>query len=362
VSNDALVFGICGPGERAEQARLFDACFRKGASAEELAWRYDRGPHGAAISVLARPPGGPGIAGYACSPRRALARGDDSTLAPVGETGDVMTHPAWRKRGILGELDRRAMAEVRARGWALAFGLPNQRSARAFLALGWERVGVVRPYSFPLRATRLARAEAFKDGRARAWLLPWDALRGRRRVRRLAGAGAAFRVENELSAFPAATLELSRALERRFAFMVRRDPEYLGWRFLQNPSGLHEGLAIHRGDDLAAIVVIQRPRESGGVGYVVDLVAPEPDAVDAAFRAALARLQQHGAGLVQATAIDGTWWREALLAHGFRAPKPDNHRIVILHPDRADHPLAAAARNTAGWFFTDGDRDDATMG
>jgi hypothetical protein len=254
------------------------------------------------------------------------------------------------------------MAEVKERGWPLAFGLPNRRSAHLFLALGWERVGVVRPYSFPLRATKLARAEARKDGRRRAWLLPWEALRSRGRVRRAGAAGAAFRVEPELKAFPAATLELSRALERRFAFMVRRDPEYLGWRFLDNPSGLHEGLALYRGDDLAAIAVIQRPRESGGVGYLVELVAPEPDAVDAAFQVALSRLDEHGAGMVQATAIDGTWWRETLLGQGFRAPKPDNHLIVILHPHQRDHPLVAAARNTAGWYFTDGDRADATMG
>jgi hypothetical protein len=98
------------------------------------------------------------------------------------------------------------------------------------------------------------------------------------------------------------------------------------------------------------------------VGYLVELVAPEPDAVDAAFQVALSRLDEHGAGMVQATAIDGTWWRGALLEHGFRAPGPDNHLSVIQHPHAPAHPLAAAARNTAEWFFTDGDRDDATMG
>jgi len=144
--------------------------------------------------------------------------------------------------------------------------------------------------------------------------------------------------------------------------MVRRDPDYLDWRFLDNPSRLHEGLALRRGDELAAIVVVQKPREPGGVGYLVELLAPDEDAVDAAFHAGLARLDEHGAGVVQATAIDGTWWRSQLLAHGFRAPKPDNHLIVILHPHAREHPLVAAARNTAGWFFTDGDRDDATMG
>jgi hypothetical protein len=65
---------------------------------------------------------------------------------------------------------------------------------------------------------------------------------------------------------------------------------------------------------------------------------------------------------VQATAIDGSWWNHVLTGSGFRAPRPDNHMIVILHPHRADHALTRAARNTAAWYFTDGDRDDETVG
>jgi len=362
VTNDELVLGVCGPEHRAEQARLFDACFKKGATAEDLAWRYDRCPHGSAVSLVSRPPGGEGISGYACSPRLALARGDEATMTPVGETGDVMTHPAWRKRGIFSGLDRRAMEETAARGWALAFGLPNRHSAHIFLELGWERIGVVRPYSYPLRATPIARAEAFKDGRLRRWRTPLDAFLGRRRLRASQGTLSGFRVERDLAEYPPATVELSRALERRFAFMVRRDAAYMNWRFRDNPSGLHEGLALYRGDELSAVVVVQRPREAGGIGYLVELLAPDEPAVEAAFHAALSRLNDLGAGVVQATAIDGTWWNGALLAHGFRAPKPDNHLIVILHPHQREHPLVAAARDTSGWFFTDGDRDDATMG
>jgi GNAT superfamily N-acetyltransferase len=362
VSDDAIAIGLCGPEHRAEQARLFDACFKKGATPGDLAWRYDQGPHGEAVSLLARPPGGEGISGYACSPRLALVRGDDATLAPVGETGDVMTHPAWRKRGIFSGLDRRAMEETARRGWPLAFGLPNRRSAHIFLELGWERIGAVRPYSFPLRPTAGARAEVLKDGRARAWLLRWHALRRRRALARVLPRVRRFRAEHALTAFPPETLTLSREVERRFAFMVRRDPEYLTWRFLRNPSRLHEATALYAGDDLAAVGVVQRPREPGGTGYLVDVLAPEPDALEAALFRAILRLDEFGAGVVQATALDGSWWRGTLLDAGFLAPKPENHLIVILHPNDETHPLVAAARDTAGWYFTDGDRDDATMG
>jgi hypothetical protein len=358
-SEPALELGLCGPEHRAEQARLFDACFKKGASAEELAWRYDRGPHGSALSLLARPPGGEGVSGYACSPRLALSFGDEATLAPVGETGDVMTHPAWRKRGIFSGLDRRCMEEAARLGWPLAFGLPNRRSAHIFLELGWEEIGRVRPYSFYLRSDAAARALALRHGRLRALCLPWRAARCRAARARLARGG--FRTER-LARFPAQTLALARAVERRFAFMVRRDPAYLDWRFLDNPSGLHDALGLYRGSELAAVAVVQRPRAGEQQGFLVDVLAPDKDALAAALAASLLRLEEAGASVVEATALDGSWWRGVLLGAGFQAPRADNHLCVILHPHAAAHPLVAAARDTAGWYFTDGDRDDATMG
>jgi len=88
--------GLCGPEHREEQARLFNACFKKSLEAPALEWRYDQNPHGASVSLLARPAaGGDGVCGYACSPRLALVKGDEATLAPIGQTGDVMTHPDW---------------------------------------------------------------------------------------------------------------------------------------------------------------------------------------------------------------------------------------------------------------------------
>src|SRR5688572_3702162 len=110
----ALEVRECGPEERARQAELFNACFQKRVDADALAWRYDRSPHGRSVSFLTLAPSGQGVSGYACSPRRALAYGDEASLATVGETGDVMTHPEWRKRGLFSALDRAALERTRA--------------------------------------------------------------------------------------------------------------------------------------------------------------------------------------------------------------------------------------------------------
>jgi len=356
--------GLCGPEHREEQARLFNACFKKSLEAPALEWRYDQNPHGASVSLLARPAaGGDGVCGYACSPRLALVKGDEATLAPIGQTGDVMTHPDWRKRGIFSGLDRRCMQETGELGWPLVFGLPNRRSAHIFLKLGWDRVGTIRPWTFVLKATKTAREVRRADGRLKAWTLGFAHKAGRKARRRLREASGGHFGVRRIARFPASVSELSKRVEQEFELMVRRDADYLNWRFIDNTAGLHTCLGVFdAAGELAGYAVVQAPREGQVVGYLVDLLAPEPAARAQALEAGLAHLEAAGAELVQATAIDGSWWGERLREAAFQPPREENHLIVILYTHQAGHPLAEAGRDASRWYLTDGDRDDETMG
>ncbi|HUR29469.1 MAG TPA: GNAT family N-acetyltransferase [Planctomycetota bacterium] len=363
VAQDLAAFEIhaCGPSDRAEQVRLFNACFKKAIDIAGLVWRYDENPVGAAISLLARPAGKDGVSGYACNPRLATTRGESAAV--IGETGDVMTHPDWRKRGIFSELDRAAMARAKEQGWPLVFGLPNRRSAHIFLELGWERVGTLRPFTCVLADVAAARSERAKEGRLAGWTTGF-ALRRSRRARARASVIAAGHVLRAIEqGFPAATDELSRTVEKRFAFMVRRDKAYLDWRFLSGPARLHRAFEVRdAAGAFAGYCVVQLPRPGSVVGFLVDVLARDDAAFAAAIQGGIEALEQGGAALVQATAIDGSWWEAQLRAHGFLAPKRENFLTIILHVHDAAHPLAAAARDPRSWYFTDGDRDDETMG
>ena len=359
----AVRVAACGPRDRGEQALLFNRCFKKRVDERALVWRYDENPHGEAVSLVSRPAGLPGVSGYACSPRRVLARGDEATLAVVGETGDVMTDPDWRKRGLFSALDRAAMAEATRRGWALAFGLPNRRSAHIFGELGWERVGSVRPWTFVVRADAAARAARATDGRLASLGVGWARRAGAAARRRLERSGAGLRADDPGESFPPEVLEVAREVEPRFAWMVRRDPAYLTWRFLRSPSGLHRVRLLRDADGrLEGYVVVQVPRPGEGIGFLVDLLARSAAGVDAAMATGLTLLEAAGASVVQATAIDGSWWMEQLRRATFRPPRDEKTLSVILHPCLGEHRLVAAARDPRGWYFTDGDRDDETMG
>jgi hypothetical protein len=353
---------ICTQADRAEQAVLFGQCFKKGADARALAWRYDQSPHGASLSFLTRTEEGLAVSGYACSPRLALAHGDPASQAPVGQTGDVMTHPDWRKRGLFTALDKSCMAAARAAGWPVVFGLPNRRSAHIFLELGWQEVGKLRPWTFLLGAGTSARDVRASEGRLRRWLAPLHARRCAKARERLARSVEGWSLR-PLERFPDEVEALGLRVARRFDWMVRRDPAYLAWRFLGAPSGLHRCFGIHGRDGaFRGYVVVQPPRPGEHVGYLVDLLADEEAAVAAGISGALAQLEQFGARAVRATAIDGSWWRGRLEEAGFLPPKPENHLSVIVWINDAAHPLARAALDASRWYLTDGDRDDETMG
>jgi hypothetical protein len=296
------------------------------------------------------------VCGYACSPRSALAKGDEATRASLGETGDVMTHPDWRKKGLFSALDRACMEETKRLGWPAVFGLPNRRSAHIFLELGWKKVGTVRPWTFLLRDDDGSREVRTREGRLQGWLVPLGVRKGKAARAKLAErAGGCFQAR-ALDRFPAEVEALSRAVEKRFALMVRRDAAWLSWRFLQSPSGLHRAFGLF--DDGRPGGVRGRPAAARG-NRSAGLDVPARDD-DARRVVSAARARAAGAAVVQAHAVDGL---VVVRAPRRRAPPPKPQP-----PDRdarqndPAHPVAAAALDARAWYLTDGDRDDETVG
>jgi hypothetical protein len=144
--------------------------------------------------------------------------------------------------------------------------------------------------------------------------------------------------------------------------MVRRDPAYLDWRFLDNPAGLHDGPRPVQGKRARRRGGRPAPAAGEGLGFLVDVVAPDPDALSAArprrWRASRRRAPRWWSP-PRSTARGGAT-RPARRAASSR-PRADNHLCVILHPLAAAHPSGGRRARPTAWYFTDGDRDDATM-
>ena len=350
--------GECEAAHRPEQAALFNACFTKDLSKRDIAWRYDENPHGVSVTLLAREEeSGEAVSGYACNPRLAVADGVEAT---IGQTGDVMTHPERRKLGVFSHLDRAAMSLTAEAGWPCVFGLPNWRSAHIFEQLGWEVIGSVREWSMPMRLDMGAALRRKRVARFAMLRLPFERLKARMGHKRLQGTLQRFDVR-PLVGFPEEVKELSRRVEARYGFMVHRDADYLTWRFQRGRSRLHRSFGVYDHEGVfRGYVVVQLPRDGELHGFVVDLLA-EGEARAAAIGAGLAALDKCNASIVHATAVDGSAWADELRSSGFSPAADRNQMKIILHPHQSDHPVTIAARNTARWYFTDGDRDDETM-
>jgi GNAT superfamily N-acetyltransferase len=361
----------CAPRDRAEQVELFNACFKKHVDVAALAWRYDANPHGPSMSFVQRPTtggsAGRAISGYACSPRIVVSRGDRANARLVAETGDVMTHPEWRKKGLFSELDRAARAKAAARGCVHVFGLPNRKSAHIFLKLGWSQVGTIRPWTFVAQNDAFARDVRAREGRVAGWTTYLAARRARRGLSRMRDRGPSFAHSGggirRLARFPDDVTVIAHAVEARFDWMVRRDAAYLNWRFIDAPSGAFEVLgAFDARDEFKGYAVVQKPKPGEPMGHLVDVLAAEELWLSALVHAALERLVELGASVVRASAIDGSWWSGVLADAGFVPPKPDNHLLVIACVLVPGNAVTEAASDAAQWYFTDGDRDDETMG
>jgi GNAT superfamily N-acetyltransferase len=334
---------------------LFEACFGRKDGEQVLPWRYDTCPHGASIVRVVDGDAGL-VASYACSPRRVRTRHGTIT---VGQTGDVMTLASQRGKGLFSALDRAVMEDARRRGWPFVFGLPNSASAHIFTRdLGWLEVGRVRPWTFVLTADAGAKAERMKVGRLASALVPWACWRGTMRLGKLKDIFFAKANVVAIPRFPPDVDAVTTEAARDAAFAVERDHAYLRWRFGDAPSqrfkvhGVYEPSGKMRG-----FAVVQLPERGSPVGHIVDLVALDRVAFAAAMEAALSHLKKVGASVARAYAIDGTRWRDELVWTGFRAPKPEDSKPVIVRILDEAQPAAAVARDAAQWSFTDGDRD-----
>ena len=155
---------------------------------------------------------------------------------------------------------------------------------------------------------------------------------------------------------------LWRKVAGRWPWMVRRDADWLNWRFLDAPSGRFRAIGVHDGGAFAGYAVVQVPEDGGRVGCLVDVLAAGDAALAGAVEGAMSYLEAQGISAVKSHAIEGSWWEGRLQAFGFQAPKAEDRKIVIAYVHDEDHPLGRTVLEPHTWYFTDGDRDDELVG
>lgn len=361
---DGLVARYSSAADRLVQGRLYDLCFGKDDGTIALPWRYDGCPHGTPIAPVAEDASGTMLSSYACSPRRIRYRGEDAGERRVGQTGDVMTNPELRSKGVFSALHWHAMEEAQRQGWPAAWGLPNKFSGRIFFGkLGWQLAGHIGPWNFVLNTSPEARAVRLQNGRLAMLATPWAAWRGASQRARLRAKSAGLTSE-PIERFPEEVAKLSEEIEPRFDWMCHRDAEYLNWRFLDAPSKAFEAVGVRdRSGALVGYSVVQRPVSSvegvSSIGIISDVLGVDEQAEGAALDAGLAILARSGCAVARAYGMQGSHLETVLARGGFR--RPPAYKPVGAYTIHDDHPLGRSTLDTSSWYFTECDRDTETV-
>ncbi len=125
-------------GDERHILELFRQAFAgRQLSAEYWLWRFQKNPYGPAVIELAWDKGI--LAAHYAVTRVMMQNGGRETR--VGLTGTVMTHDAYRGRGLLAVLAKRAYAEMADQGMEMVWGFPNSTSHRRFACdLSWQDI------------------------------------------------------------------------------------------------------------------------------------------------------------------------------------------------------------------------------
>jgi len=133
----ALTFRPYAPGDELAIAGLDRLVFQRERGPEVWLWRYRDAPDGPGIVELAWD-GDKLVGHYAVSPTTLLVDGRE---VRGWLSGDTMTHPDYRARGLFPALAERARAQMGPSFW---YGFPNAQSHRTFVdKLGWRDIAQV---------------------------------------------------------------------------------------------------------------------------------------------------------------------------------------------------------------------------
>jgi hypothetical protein len=327
---------------------LFARVFGKRITAEQ--WRWKMQAHATRVpNVWLAMSGAEPVFQYAGIPQRYDL---DGTQLDCLVSVDTMTHPDFRRRGLLTRVATEAYAAWRDGGAGFVIGLPNDQWGSRAVALGWIEL-------FPLQwQTRPLRPEAVVARRAR---LPW--------LGRLGFLSRTFNafydsrlIRNsgvEVSEIETAGVEfdlLWLQLKNTRHFSAVRDRSWVDWRFLRSPTLRYRVLVARRQGRLLGYLAFRLIQNEGRTtAQLAELIAPpdEPAARDALFAELVALMKAAGAQLIATLAVPGTAHAKWLRHLGFFRGAQFSVQLV---PLKADLPLEAM-RDRHQWTLTGADFD-----
>lgn len=327
---------------------LFERVFGKSITADH--WRWKLQAEATRVSnVWLAVDGAQPVFQYAGIPQRYWLDGKQlDCLVSV----DTMTHPDFRRRGLLTRVATEAYAAWRDGGAGFVIGLPNQQWGSRTAALGWVEL-------FPLQwQARALRPEAYAARRAR--------IPGLARMRFLGRMFNAF-YDSRLNRTTGIEIietdtagenfdELWTQLSKTRTFCAVRDRRWVEWRFLRSPAQRYRLLVARRRGAMLGYLAYRLVQTGSRTTALLaeHIVLPDETAArDALMAELLARMKSVNAESIVTLAVPGTAQARWLRHVGFFGGQQFSVQLV---PLMAGLPVDAL-RDRHQWTLTGADFD-----
>jgi predicted N-acetyltransferase YhbS len=227
-------------------------------------------------------------------------------LIAGAQSVDTMTHPEYRRRGVLVRLATAAMDIAVRRGIEVVYGFPNEGSLTASVRrLNWHQVGNVQTFMRPLRPEGMRRIPKHLHVPTRMALRVWPT-----------ASTAGYDICDARPSDGAIALLLQNRAPADGACQTERSPQWYDWRFSHSFGRDYRWLTLESGGGPAAFAVWGRDTSNGN-GLLADVVAVDDNAYAAAVAAVIDRARQANCAAVGTMTTRPEILR-ALRANGFR--------------------------------------------
>jgi GNAT superfamily N-acetyltransferase len=326
---------------------LFEAAFDKKMSAAHYRWKLESRPSPVENVVIAVDQSDRPVFHSAGIPCKCRIGGKERWVM-LG--ADVMTAPAYRRRGLNSRYSSELYARWRDAGVALVLGFTNDHWGSSAQNVGLRPLGPLASMVLPLRPEKIL---ARKSGVAAFGEMPLiGALWRRLQIGSTEPTDPRYRIQELRSAGPEFDVLWTRSAPALDRSLVR-DQAWVTWRYFDSPDVRYRVLIARLDSEPVGYVAFSQPEPR--VANIVEVFTHPDDAeaFAALLRFALAMVSATGAEVVRTLAAPGTQAFQAFRRAGF-LPRGKG---MIQHIPLDSTLTPAEIGEAKDWHFAAGDFD-----
>lgn len=294
---------------------------RRSCEAEYYRWKLLANPAGVGLFHVADD-GGQVVGITTITPKRIQLRGKPTLGA---EIGDTFTHPDYQRQGMFSALVSLTREKASLARMEFIYGTPNDQSRPGYeKKLNFAQVPSSRVYNYvrPLNVAPVLSVHLGRPNVARL-LAPVIGL-AFHTVYRFRSPGKKGVDISLVSEFPQDITDLFEHCASKYGWILRRDKEYLDWRFLANPDQYHIWIASREGKTAGYLVTREGHFGELRGGYLADFLVKEdfPEVFQELLFSAASSLRSAGVDFLAAWAVKASLYQRILSRCGFLQLKP----------------------------------------